>query len=195
VAGDDAAAVTTDPDDSADADASMAGDGEAFARLVRRHQRRVASWLRRFTREEADLEDLIQETFVQAYLSLPGWRRQAPFGPWLRTIAVRAGYRYWRERRRPDRAHLPLGEDLAADGPKEQLTPAQAAELLERLLERLSPADRLVVTLLHLEECTVQETARLTGWPAAVVKVRAFRARRRLSRLLGEASPPAGGGP
>ena len=61
-----------------------------------------------------------------------------------------------------------------------------ARDLLRQLMERLSPADRLVVTLLHLEEKSVAEVRALTGWSAALVKVRAFRARKKLQKFLSQ---------
>lgn len=61
--------------------------------------------------------------------------------------------------------------------------PASARELLETLLSQLSPDDRLVISLLDLEEQSVKEIARLTGWNIPLIKVRAFRARRKLRKL------------
>ena len=66
----------------------------------------------------------------------------------------------------------------------EPANPDEAAETLHHVLDRLSPRDRLVITLLHLENHTVAETAALTGWSQTMVKVQAFRARSKLRKLL-----------
>jgi RNA polymerase sigma-70 factor (ECF subfamily) len=175
--------------DLADVRGALQGDGEAYARIVRRHQRGVTARLWRFTRERGALEELVHRTFVEAWLGLRGFRGEAPFEHWLHRIAVRTGYGHWRERRE-DRerrgAHLPGAIDLAAAPPD----PAQAGAILHDLLGRLPPRDRLVLTLMAIEGHSVAETAALTGWSRPLVKVQAHRARAKLRRLIGE---PAGG--
>ncbi len=181
------AAAEVDADlgaDARDIRASLGGDGDAYERIVRRHQGRVAMWMRRFSRDPGEVEELVQDVFVQAYLSLASYGSRAPFEHWMRKIAVRTGYRHWKERARA-RLSVPLDGALLRAAPLPDLTPSQAGELLETLLSSLSPADRLVVTLLHLDGLSVAEAADLTGWTRPVVKVRAFRARRKLAALAG----------
>ncbi len=179
--------------DAEDIRASLGGDGDAFERIVRRHQGRVAGWMRRFARDRGEMEELVQDVFVEAYVSLTLFRGQAPFGHWLRKIAVRTGYRHWKDLAR-GRRQVPLEDASLPAAGLPDMTPAQAGELMERLLSSLSPPDRLVVTLLHLEQLSVAEAARLTGWTGPVIKVRAFRARRKLAtlaqRLIGEEVQP-----
>lgn len=177
--------------DLADVSSALQGDGEAYARIVRRHQRGVTTRLWRFTRERGVLEELVHRTFVEAWLGLRGFRGEAPFEHWLHRIAVRTGYGHWRERRegRERRGALPPGAlELAAAPPD----PAQAGAVLHDLLGRLPPRDRLVLTLMAVEGHSVAETAALTGWSRALVKVQAHRARAKLRRLLDQ--PPEGQG-
>ncbi len=184
-------------DDLADARASLDGDGDAFARLVARHQQAVARQIARFTRDRAAQEQLVQDTFVEAWQSLAGWSGRAPFGAWLRTLATRVGYRSWKEQARrravqdSDDPRLAASLAAAARAPH-AVEPREAAELLHALLARLSPRDRLVLTLLYWEGCTVEEAARQTGWSRTMVKVQAFRARRRLEKLLPAGLRPEG---
>jgi RNA polymerase sigma-70 factor (ECF subfamily) len=183
------AAPATD-DDERDVALARRGDEEAFARLVRRHQRGVARLLWRFTRDPDEQADLLQDVFIAAWTTLARYRGTGSFAGWLRRIAVRTGYRLWRARRHA----LPLAAEPVDLGelPDAALTTAShaevvaAAETVHALLARLSERDRLVLTLLHLEGCSVEEIAAATGWSSSLVKVQAWRARRRLRALLEE---------
>jgi RNA polymerase sigma-70 factor (ECF subfamily) len=177
--------------DLADIQASLRGDEDAYRRLIERHQKAVAAAMRRFTPDRRMIEELVHDVFVEAYFSLGTYSARAPFSHWLQRLATRVGYRYWKRRQRASKlVALTAEADIAAapacneDNPREQL---------EIVLGRLSPRDRLVVTLLYLEERSVAETAALTGWSRTMVKVQSYRARRKLRRLL-EAMPESGGG-
>ncbi|MGA3067443.1 MAG: RNA polymerase sigma factor [Tepidisphaeraceae bacterium] len=168
-----------DAADRADISATLSGNGEAYRRIVQRHQQNLARQLRHFARG-ADLEELVQEVFVQAYLSLRGFSGKAPFSHWLSRIATRTGYAWLKKRKRNAFAQLDeksLTAPPAAEG-------GENRELLEHLLSQLSARDRVVLTLLHLEERSIAETADLTGWSQTMVKVQAFRARGKLRKLL-----------
>ncbi len=182
--------------DGADIAASLRGDGDAFARLVERHQQAVGRLMQRFARDRATREMLVQDTFVEAWQSLAGYRGDAPFLHWLRVLGTRVGYRHWLElaRRRPTAARGDDADTLAQieAPPDTSLQAREAADIVHALLARLSPRDRLVLTLLHLEGCTGAEIAALTGWSRVMVKVQAHRARRRLAALLPPEPPRTG---
>ena len=170
-----------DHQDEGDIAASLAGDEEAFARLVRRHTPAVTSLLWRFTRDRGRCEELVQETFVEAFFSLRRYRGRAPLESWLRRIATRVGYRYWRNRDRAG-SSVPLAE-LEVAAPEAEADPALAAQIVHALLARLPAAERLVLTLLYFDNCDTREIAARMGWTRAMVKVRAYRARRRLRAI------------
>lgn len=177
-----------DAADWRDIRASLDGDGEAYSRLVRRYQQPIAASMWRFTRDRGQWEELVQDVFVEAYLSLRSYRGTAPLLHWLRRIATRVGYRWWKQqarRRAESSATVQDWDGLLADD-RTQVSPSEAAQAVHAILERASVRDRLVLTLLYLEGCTVEEAARRTGWSATMVKVQAFRARRRLARILKE---------
>jgi len=175
-------------EDQQDIADSLAGNGEGYARLVRRYQDKVAAQMWRFTRDAVILDQLVQDVFVEAYLSLKGFRGRAPFLHWLRRVATRVGFRYWKSRARKEEREEALKETiLNLNAAPETLTPVEAADTLYRLLGKLPPADRLVLTLFYFEQCDLNEISARAGWNRALVKVRLHRARKKLKSLFEEA--------
>jgi RNA polymerase sigma-70 factor (ECF subfamily) len=174
-------AETVDETDGQDILASLGGDEAAFARLIRRYEPAVAALAWRFAREPATREELVQDVFVEAYFSLGGYRGDAPFGHWLRRIATRVGYRFWKRRSRASR-EVPLA-DLDPPAAPGEMDPSAAGAAAHALLSRLPPPERLVLTLMYFDDCSVREIAERMGWTRAMVKMRAYRARRRLKAV------------
>ncbi|MFC1834982.1 RNA polymerase sigma factor [Thermodesulfobacteriota bacterium] len=167
----------------------LEGDGDAYAELVRRHQDKIAARMWRFTRDRHDHEELVQEVFVEAYFSLASYRGAAPLEHWLTRIATRVGYKYWK-RRAVQRARPSVSIDHLRDLPTEEsksMDAKEAAEMLHDLLECLPPRDRLVLVLRYVEDRSIEETAKLTGWTQAMVRVQAWRARKKLKKLFAKA--------
>jgi RNA polymerase sigma-70 factor (ECF subfamily) len=162
---------------------TLAGDDEAFAALVARHKRRVFGIAARFARDAHALDDLCQDVFIKAYQRLDQYRSDAPFAHWLARITVHACYDHLRKTKH-DRQAVTLDDvELAS---VDNVAPARAREVLDFALAQLSAGERLVITLLELEEKSVREIAGLTGWSEGNVKVRAHRARQRLKAILEE---------
>lgn len=183
---DDAGAEPADTPDRADIRRSLEGDGDAYRCLIERHQQQVASMMWRFSRDPRTHEELVQDVFVEAYRSLGSFRGAAPFSHWLARVATHVGYQYWRaqarERRHPK---VPIEDWHAVEEPRVgSMSPEEAAAWVHELLGRLPPRDRLVLTFRFLEERSVEETARLTGWSESMVKVQTWRARRRLEQIV-----------
>lgn len=164
--------------------ASLNGDETAYAALVRRYEQVIGAQMWRFTRDRAVQEELVQEVFVEAYTSLHGFKGQAPFEHWLRRIATRVGYRHWKHRDRDRERREALHFEAASDRAAHPVEPSEAAEFLYTLLEQLPAQDRLILTLHYFEELDTEEIARRMGWSRSLVKVRAFRARKKLKSLL-----------
>ncbi|MEN6334655.1 MAG: sigma-70 family RNA polymerase sigma factor, partial [Phycisphaerales bacterium] len=172
--------------DWSDVIASRNGDDDAYARLVRRYEKPITGLLWRFTRDPAQCEELVQQVFVDAYFSLKTYRGDAPLLHWLRRIATRTGYHFWRDKAResvettlPDSDILEQIEAAQDD----DIDPAEAAAVLQRLLARLPADDRLVLTLMYFEDCGTQEIAERMGWSRAKVKTQALRARRKIKEI------------
>ena len=173
--------------------AVRAGDTDRFGVLVGRHQSRLFSLARRYLRREDDVADLVQEVLVKAFSRLDSWRGDAPFEHWLMRLATRACLDALRSQRRHREDTL---TDLSADETewldRHAVSPEQddhgseaARSLVRRIFEQLSPAHRMVLTLLELEDRSVKEISSMTGWSQTLVKVRAFRARAEMKRILG----------
>jgi RNA polymerase sigma-70 factor (ECF subfamily) len=178
--------VTTDLDWT-DIRDSIDGDNEAYARLVGRYQRHVFQQMWRFTRDVHDQDELVQEVFVEVYRSLVKFRGDAPFLHWLRRIATRVGYRYWRSQSRRQKLQDALERDYVAQTFTGDASASEAAEMLHAMLSRLPASERLILTLMYFENCSSAEIAERMGWSSTLVRVQAFRARKKLKRMLDDA--------
>jgi len=153
-------------------------------RIVRSHlPRRVAE------------EDLAQEVFLKMFTRLDQYQGAVPFPHWISRIAVTTCIDHLRaQQRRPEYrwADLPESQAEVLDhvlSDDRDVAPGDAMaarELVDRLLGQLKPDDRLVIQLLDLEQKTLAEISELTGWNQTLIKVRAFRARRKLQKLFQE---------
>ena len=173
-----------------------AGDVDAYARLMTKYQGRVSGIVSGHAPRDR-VAELTHEVFVRAYRSLSGYRGDSPFGHWLAKVTVRTCHDFWRsEYRRRERPESELSDECRAfaeeaaalessEAAEEAASRQEAQELLSWALDRLSPTDRMVVTLTHIEERPVAEAAEMLGMSVPNVKVRAFRARKKLRELLG----------
>jgi RNA polymerase sigma-70 factor (ECF subfamily) len=180
------------PDDWPDVQAALDGQSDAYARLIHRHQQAIGNYMWRFTRDRVQWEELVHDVFVEAYLSLRSYRGEAPLLHWLRKIATRVGYRWWKRRNRQKvETSLELQDWDRIAGAEPGIDAArEAGQQVHALLAQMSARDRLVLTLLYLEECSVAEASQLCGWSQTMVKVQAFRARKKLKKLLEQGEHP-----
>jgi RNA polymerase sigma-70 factor (ECF subfamily) len=172
--------------------AVLKGDAASFEPLVAKYSPRVFATARRYARRESEIEDITQEVWLKAFDKLKTFRSEAPFEHWLMRLAVRTCYDFLRGHQRnressfseisePEEDWL---ERFVAD-PSSAVEDADAARLLiGRVLEKLSPSARLVIQLLEIEDRSVKEIAGITGWSVPLVKVRAFRARGEMRKIL-----------
>jgi RNA polymerase sigma factor, sigma-70 family len=173
--------------DLADIDAILNGDEEAYAGIVERHTLRIQKQMRNFSRDPLIMEELTQDAFVEAYTSLGSFRGDAPFRHWLARIATLTGYKYWKKRDK-EKQTLPLSGSFEPAAPEESEPgdPERAANVLYDLLATLPPDDRMIMTLMYLEQIGQEEIASRMGWTRVMVAVRIYRAKQRLKKLGGQ---------
>lgn len=172
--------------DAADVRASIGGDEAAYSRLIRRHQDTIAAQMWRVTRNPREHEELVHEVFVQAYLSLRSYRGDAPFLHWLRRIARWVGYAHWKKQAR-ERERTAQLEAMPWPLAQHAEDASEAGQMLFQLLATLPAADRMILTMHYFEGYRTEEIAVELGWTQTLVKVRAFRARRKLKAALEQA--------
>jgi RNA polymerase sigma-70 factor (ECF subfamily) len=169
--------------------AAQAGDLDAFDQIITRHQSTMTALLHRFATNRADLEDMVQETFVRAWRALPQWMPDKPFLHWLKRIAANIGLEFCRRHKRspfsrlvePTEESHPL-DHIASEGAGTNASDSLASA--QFILSHLPPDDRALLTLLHLEQMPLHEIAAHFGWSKVKAKVKAFRARQRLKTIL-----------
>lgn len=183
------------------------GTDSAFEELVRRNQQRVFALVSGILRRREDVEDVAQQVFLKAFVSIKRFDMRAAFSTWLYKIAVNECWDYLRKKKvRPLVYESDLSEEqvarldgvVSADRPP--VTPSERAEakdLLERMLEKLPEQDRQLLVLKEIEGFSVQELAEVLDLNVNTVKVRLFRARGRLMdvyrRRLGTNRHPGAG--
>ena len=177
---------------------AQAGDESAFAEIVRRYSPRVFSVASRFFRQRSLVEEAAQEVFLKAFTQLGSFEGRGSLEGWLTRIATNTCLNMIRgSKRRPELTVSDLsGEedewieqqlsDTAQPSVENNLV---AADLADRVLSVLSPEDQHALLMIDGEQASIKEVAEVTGWSESKVKVRAFRARKKvreaMERLLG----------
>lgn len=166
-----------------------AGDAEAFRELFRKHRNDVARLVHRMLGPSSDVEDVIQEVFLQVHRSVRDFRGQARFSTWLYRVTVNVVLMHRRAARsRPVFSEVPEGFSIS-DGralPDDQVARRARMRAFERLLERLSDKKRTVFILHELEGMAPADIANIVGAPVLTVRTRLFYARRELAEMLRE---------
>jgi RNA polymerase sigma-70 factor (ECF subfamily) len=173
--------------------AVLGGDTASFEHLITRYSPRVFATARRYARRESEVEDIAQEVWSKAFQKIGTFRGEAPFEHWLMRMCVRTCYDFLRaHQRNRETTFSELSDEqsdwlerFAGDPDNASENAAAARQLVQRVLEQLSPAARMVITLLEIEDRPIKEIAALTGWSLPLVKVRAFRARAEMRKVLG----------
>jgi RNA polymerase sigma-70 factor, ECF subfamily len=164
-------------------DRCLAGEQAAARELFRRHRTRVHASLYRVLGSNRDMDDLMQEAFLQVFQSLRAWRAEASLATWIDRIAVRVAFRWLRQRKGAPVVLELSADDAIAPAPLGGVRRQAARDAVKRLygaLDRMSPASRVAFALFALDGRPVAEVAELTGATVTATKVRLWRARRQL---------------
>jgi RNA polymerase sigma-70 factor (ECF subfamily) len=187
--------VSHDPDSDLVA-LVLAGDGPAFAAIMTRYNQRLFRVARGVVRDEAEAEDVLQEAYVRAFAALPDFRGEAGLGTWLTRIVLNEALGRMR-RRRPTEQLDVLDQDVQtgdsrvvmfpgvnAPNPEAAAARSEVRRLLERAIDDLPEAFRLVFVMRDIEEMSIDETAANLAIRPETVKTRLHRARRLLRKNL-----------
>ena len=182
----------------------ISGDVNTFEILVERHQRHVFSIVRRHVPHEM-ADDVAHDVFVRAYNGLSGFSGKSSFKGWLSGIATRACYDFWRKKYRmrevpisqltdAHREWLENSISNEADAAfEENGRQSEALEILDWALNRLSAEERMIVDLIYFEGLSHKEAGALLGWSIPNVKIRSWRAKKKLHNILTEQKGKIGG--
>ena len=173
----------------------VSGDVNAFEYLLKEYQGHVLAIIKRHI-AFIHVEETAQEVYIKAYQALPTLKHRNRFKQWLSSIAARTCQDFWRKQYRSKEKALSDLTDRQQDWLKQVLNEQsghsfdeswkqkEAREVLDWALNQLSPKDRMILELVYLEDHSVKEAAKLMGISISNLKVRSFRSRRKLSKLL-----------
>jgi RNA polymerase sigma factor (sigma-70 family) len=175
---------------------ARAGDEGAFEELVRRYTPRVFKIASRFFRQRSVVEEMAQDAFLKVFTELSSYEGRGSFEGWLSRIATNTCLNALRHNKRRPESPVADLTDEETDWLDNKMAAAStaihesaerslvAADLAEKVLRTLPADDRLVLMLLDGEETPVKEISEMTGWSESKIKVKAFRARRRLRQAV-----------
>ena len=177
------------------------GDESAFAEIVRRYSPRVFSTASRFFRQRSLVEEAAQEVFLKAFTQLGSFEGRGSLEGWLTRIATNTCLNMLRgAKRRPELTVSDLSDEedhwleqqLSTAGERSVESHLVASDLADRLLSVLSPEDQQALLMIDGEQASIKEVAEATGWSESKVKVRAFRARKKIREAMEKLLKPRG---
>lgn len=175
---------------------ALLGDEQAFASLVHMYLTPLYSFIFLIMRDKDATEDVVQETFIKVWKHLKRYDQSQSFKTWLYTIAKNTAFDYLKKKKalpfslfEDTEGNLPFEKDLAeAPDVLEQLSRAEALQILEHVLDQISPLYRTLLTLIYREDFDLREAAAILGEPYNTVKSRHQRALQKLRILSVTAS-------
>jgi RNA polymerase sigma factor (sigma-70 family) len=168
---------------------TLAGNQQAYADLVKRHQRFVFTLAMRFTKGREDAEEVAQDCFIKAYRNLSSFQQQSKFSTWLYSIVYTTAMTFLRKKRvdtssiDDDEAYIQIENKPSAYDPH-NIENKSRSYYLNQAIEQLLPDDATIITLFYKGEQSLEEIAQALNMEANTVKVKLFRARQRLKEKL-----------
>jgi RNA polymerase sigma-70 factor, ECF subfamily len=181
--------------DQALVERAQRGDQKAFGMLVEKYQRKLGRLLSRMVRDQAEVEDVVQESFIKAYRALPNFRGDSAFYTWLYRIGINTAKNYLVSMgRRPQISHDVEIEDAenfedadelrTAETPETEMMTKEIAKTVNETMMALPDELRTAITLRELEGLSYEEIATLMNCPIGTVRSRIFRARETIALKL-----------
>jgi RNA polymerase sigma factor (sigma-70 family) len=168
------------PADGEIIDMVLAGDTVMFGVLVKRYEDFVFAFARGMLLSDEQAEDVSQEVFIRAYRSLKGFERKSSFKTWLYRIAYNTSMSFLKR----NVNYSDSINDLEAEISRKDSTPPSTRYLLRKIIDKLNPELRAVIIYHYFDDLKYEEIAEVTGCPIGTVKVRLFRAKHELKKLL-----------
>ncbi|SMF35775.1 RNA polymerase, sigma-24 subunit, RpoE [Alteromonadaceae bacterium Bs31] len=175
------------------------GDKRAFDLLVLKYQHKILAIISRFVKDNAEVQDVAQETFIKAYRALANFRGDSAFYTWIYRIAINTAKNYLVSRgRRPpssdvdvDDAEYYSGGEQLKDfaSPEGQMMRDQLEEVVHKAIRELPEDLRTAVTLREMEGMSYEEIAEVMGCPVGTVRSRIFRAREAIDKQMAPLLP------
>lgn len=163
----------------------LGGDTTQFNELVLRHKDYAYTLALSIVHNPMDAEEIAHDAFMKAYKSLAAFNRQAKFTTWLYRIVFNTAVSHLRKNNRPTTAideltEQPVDSSFSDDG----LAAREREKYIALGLNKLQPQDATLITLFYQQQLSLEEIGAVTGLQTANVKVKLFRARKRLARTL-----------
>lgn len=167
----------------------LAGNVREFARLVDKYKNLAYTLAFRVVNNREDAEEVMQDAFVKAYRSLKDFRKESKFSTWLFRIVYNTAISKKRLKKHNNQSidDLSVSKEIALSREPENELFEDRKALLEKALQMLTEDDRVLITLYYAEECTVEEINKVTGLSRSNIKVRLFRARKKLHEWMASA--------
>lgn len=171
------------------------GDKQAYGLLVEKYRRKLGRLLSRFIRDQAEVEDVVQEAFIKAYRALPNFRGDSAFYTWLYRIGINTAKNYLVAMgRRPqtqneievdDAENFEDGDELrTTDTPETELMTKEIAKTVQTAIDELPEDLRTAIVLREIEGLSYEEIAESMECPIGTVRSRIFRAREAIAAQL-----------
>ncbi|WP_297796579.1 sigma-70 family RNA polymerase sigma factor [uncultured Eudoraea sp.] len=164
------------------------GENNAYAILVDRYKHMVFTLALRILKNREDAEEIAQDTFLKAYLGLKDFKGDSRFSTWLYKIAYYRSLDYLKKNKRQVKTtFIDISEEYniaAMDDALDGLEARERAELIKHAIQKLPADDSVLITLYYFETLTLNEISKVMGIPGNTIKVRLFRGRKRLAKIL-----------
>lgn len=172
------------------------GDTQAFAALVSKYQHMVYNLAIKLVRDKQEAEEVAQDSFLQAYKSLSSFKGESKFSTWLYRIVYHKGLDALKKRKRKRKLEVQTIDAYTDfDFPSmenhwDSLEAKERKKIIKKAVEDLNGDDALLITLFYFEELSLNEIAEVLSARVGTVKVKLFRARKRLAKFLRQKLEP-----
>ena len=176
----------------------LGGNKDDFERIVDKYQSKVFAMIGKRIPQN-DVSDVAQEVFLRIYRGLANYVPSHPFENWLSVIALRSCYDFWRQQSRVKELTAPnlvyekhyqwlekISIDMSSEAFLKVSQTNEVRELLDWILAKISPSDRILIEMIYLDGYSYKETAEVLEWKLSKTKVRALRAKKKLRKLISE---------